>query len=320
MATDRPLVVLWIPDAEPYRQRLAREGLDQRVDVAVVPLGETPKPELLARCEAMLAFRAGAGVLAQMPRLRWLQALTAGVEGWLALPDLPQSLTLTCARGTHRVQMPENILGALFHLTKPYAGIAQDQKERRWRRRVSTTLAGTTLGILGLGVIGQELARKAEALEMRVIGTRLRPAPMPHVEHVYGTAETDTVLAESDFVLLLLPATPDTRGFINAARLKQMKPTAYLLNFGRGELIVDADLIEAVTARTIAGAVLDVFTTEPLPAEHPFWGTEGIMVLPHIGGLHPGRDHIVAELFSDNLRRFLGGQPLRETVDRARGY
>jgi len=87
-----------------------------------------------------------------------------------------------------------------------------------------------------------------------------------------------------------------------------------------GELVVDADLIEAVTARTIAGAVLDVFTTEPLPAEHPFWGTHGIMVLPHIGGLHPGRDHIVAELFTDNLQRFLAGQPLRETVDQARGY
>jgi glyoxylate/hydroxypyruvate reductase A len=143
---------------------------------------------------------------------------------------------------------------------------------------------------------------------------------MPHVERVYGTADTDAVLAASDFVLLLLPVTPDTRGFMNAVRLKRMKPGAYLLNFGRGELIVDTDLIEAVTARTIAGAVLDVFTTEPLPAEHPFWGTEGIMVLPHIGGLHPGRDHIVAELFSDNLQRFLASQPLRETVDRARGY
>jgi len=218
------------------------------------------------------------------------------------------------------VQMPENILGALFHLTKPYAGIALDQKEHRWRRRVSETLAGTTLGILGLGVIGQELARKAEALEMRVIGTRKSPAPLPHVAQVYGPDGTDEVLAASDWVLLLLPVTPETRGFMNVARLKRMKPTAHLLNFGRGELVVDADLIEAVKARTIAGAVLDVFTTEPLPAEHPFWGTENILVLPHIGGLHPGRDHIVAQLFVDNVERFLAGKPLRETVERARGY
>ena len=320
MAAEHPLVLLWIPEAGPYRQALERAGLARRVELVHVPPTETPAPELLARTEAMLAYRSGPGVLARMPALRWIQALTAGVEGWLALPDLPPRLVLTCARGTHRVQMPENILGALFHLTKPYAGIALDQKDRRWRRRVSQTLAGTTLGILGLGVIGQELARKAQALEMRVIGTRRSPAPLPHVDHVYGPEGTDEVLAAADWVLLLLPVTPETRGFMNAARLKRMKPSAYLLNFGRGEVVADDDLIQAVTARTIAGAVLDVFTTEPLPAEHPFWTTEGILVLPHIGGLHPGRDHIVARLFVDNLERFLAGQPLRETVDRARGY
>ena len=317
---DRPLVLLWIPEPGPYRQALERAGLDRQIDLAHVPPAETPTPDLLARAQAMLAYRSGPGVLPRMPALRWIQALTAGVEGWLALPDLPAGITLTCARGTHRVQMPENILGALFHLTKPYAGIALDQKEHRWRRRVSETLAGTTLGILGLGVIGQELARKAEALEMRVIGTRKSPAPLPHVAQVYGSDGTDEVLAASDWVLLLLPVTPETRGFMNVARLKRMKPTAHLLNFGRGELVVDADLIEAVKARTIAGAVLDVFTTEPLPAEHPFWGTENILVLPHIGGLHPGRDHIVARLFVDNVERFLAGKPLRETVERARGY
>jgi len=320
MAADRPLVLLWTNEPEPYRRALAEAGLAARVEAVDVPLGREPAPDLLARCEALLAWRVGPGVLPRMPRLRWVQSLTGGMEQWLALPDLPAGLALTCARGTHRVQMTENILGALFHLTKPYAGIVADQRERRWRRRVSETLAGSTLGILGLGAIGQELARKAEALEMRVIGTRRRPAPMPHVERVYGPDGTDEVLAASDFVLLLLPATAETRGFMNAARLKRMKPTAYLLNFGRGELVVDADLVEAVTARIIAGAVLDVFTAEPLPAEHPFWGTEGITVLPHIGGLHPERDRIVAELFVDNVARFLAGQPLRETVDRARGY
>jgi phosphoglycerate dehydrogenase-like enzyme len=317
---DRPLVLLWIPEPGPYREALARAGLDRSIDLAHVPPTETPPPDVLARVEAMLAYRSGPGVLPRMPALRWIQALTAGVEGWLALPDLPAGVTLTCARGTHRVQMPENILGALFHLTKSYGAIAADQTEHRWRRRVSTTLAGTTLGILGLGVIGQELARKAAALEMRVIGTRKSPAPLPHVEQVYGPDGTDQVLAASDWLLLLLPVTPDTRGFMNATRLRRMKPTAHLLNFGRGELVVDGDLIEAVKARTIAGAVLDVFTTEPLPAEHPFWSTENILVLPHIGGLHPERDHIVAQLFVDNVERFLAGRPFREAAERARGY
>ena len=128
------------------------------------------------------------------------------------------------------------------------------------------------------------------------------------------------MLAQSDYVLLLLPATPETENFINAERLAKMKPSAWLLNFGRGHLIADADLIAAVTGGKIAGAVLDVFRQEPLPPEHPFWGTDGIIVLPHIGGGHPTRDKIVARLFVDNLGRFLDGQPLKEVVDRAAGY
>jgi phosphoglycerate dehydrogenase-like enzyme len=128
------------------------------------------------------------------------------------------------------------------------------------------------------------------------------------------------VLGASDFVLLLLPSTPETENFINAKRLRAMKSTAWLLNFGRGALIADADLIAAVQSKTIAGAVLDVFRQEPLPATHPFWKTEGILVLPHLGGGHPERSKGVAELFADNARRFLEDQPLNAVVDRARGY
>ena len=319
-AAAKPDVLLWTNEPKPYRDAVAEAGLAPRVELHTCRLGEMPAPDLLARCEAMLAWRVGPGVLPRAPRLRWIQALTAGVEGWLALPDLPASLALTGARGTHRVSMPENILGALFHLTKPYAAAAIDQRDRRWTRRVSEPLAGKTLGIVGLGAIGQEVARKAAALELTVLGVRRTPEPMPHVERVYGPDEADTVLAASDFVLLLLPVTADTRGYMGRARLGRMKPSAYLLNFGRGELVVDAELVEAVKARVIAGAVLDVFTTEPLPAEHPFWVTEGITVLPHIGGLHPERDRLVAELFVDNLGRFLDGRPLRQVVDRSRGY
>jgi phosphoglycerate dehydrogenase-like enzyme len=128
------------------------------------------------------------------------------------------------------------------------------------------------------------------------------------------------VLAQADFLLLLLPATAETENFMDARRLAQMKPSAWLLNFGRGQLVKDDDLIAAVEAKTIAGAVLDVFRQEPLPADHPFWGTEGILVLPHIGGPHPQRDKFVARLFADNLGRYLDGKPLAEIVDRAAGY
>ena len=315
-----PRVLLWTDAPAPYVDAIATAGLAERVAVEALPRKDTPTQAQRADTEAMLAWGAPAGLLPHMPKLRWVQALTAGVEGWLALPDLPRDLTLTCARGTHRESMPENILGALFHLTKPYAAIVQDQKEHRWTRRVATPLNGKTLGILGLGAIGQEVARLAAALRMRVIGTRRGGAPLPGLAEVLPPERTDEVLAQSDFVLLLLPATPETDNFINAQRLARMKPGAWLLNFGRGHLIADADLIAAVKSKQIAGAVLDVFRQEPLPAEHPFWGTEGILVLPHIGGGHPTRDTIVARLFVENLGRFLDGQPMKEVVDRAAGY
>jgi len=318
--TTKPVVLLWLNETGPYREALAEAKLADRVELHAVRMDEMPSPELMARCDAMLAWRAGPGVLPRMSRLRWIQSQTGGVEQWLALPDLPAGITLTCARGTHRVQMTENILGALFHLTKPYAAITVDQREQRWTRRISELLAGRTLGILGLGAIGQEVARRAAVLEMRVIGVRRSGGNVEGVERVYPPERADEVLKASDFLLLLLPSTEETRGYMNTARLAMMKPTAYLLNFGRGDLVVDRELIDAVKAGVIAGAVLDVFTTEPLPREHPFWVTPGITVLPHIGGLHPERDRIVAALWVENLRRFLDGRELLQVVDRALRY
>ena len=317
---NKPLFLLWTDGAEAYRKAITAAGLDQRIRLEELPRNATPSTAQLQEAEAMLTWGPPAGTLAQMPKLRWAQALTAGVEHWLARTDLSPSLTLTCARGTHRVQMPENILGALFHITKPYAAIVGDNATSTWTRRVSSTLAGQTLGILGLGAIGQELARKAAALEMRVIGTRRATGALAHVERVYAPEETDEVLAQSDFVVLLLPATPETESIINATRLARMKKTAWLLNFGRGALIDDAALVAAAKSGTIAGAILDVFRQEPLPKDDPFWGTENILVLPHIGGLHPARDSMVAALLVENLRRFLDGAPLKEVVDRKAGY
>jgi phosphoglycerate dehydrogenase-like enzyme len=311
--------MLWVNEAKAYEQALARAGVIDRFELHAVKREEKLPEDLAERADILVGWRPGS-YLKRMPRLRWVQAQTAGVESWLASPDLGTEVTLCCARGSHRISMPENILGALFHLTKPYMPIALDQRESRWTKRMSVPLAGKTLGILGLGAVGQELARKATALEMRVIGTKRTPVPLPHVEWVYAQGQTDEVLGASDFVVLLLPTTPDTENFIDAKRLRAMKPTAWLLNFARGALIVDDDLIAAVQSKAIAGAVLDVFREEPLPATHPFWKTEGILVLPHLGGGHPGRGAAVADIFADNARRFLAGEPLNAVVDRARGY
>jgi phosphoglycerate dehydrogenase-like enzyme len=312
--------LLYLTNAKPYLDRLAADGLNERVDFTVVKTGEQASDADLAKADILFAPGMPPGALAKMPKLKVIQSLTAGVDHWLARKDLKPEHTLIAARGTHRIQVPENILGALFHITKKYHQIALAQAESRWNRSVSETLYGKTLGILGLGAIGQVLAKKAAALEMRVIGTKRTPEAVEGVDKVYGFDETDRVLAESDYVVVLLPVTPLTENFLNKTQIAKMKPTAWLINFARGAVIVDDDLIAAVKAKTIAGAVLDVFRTEPLPAEHPFWKTPNISVLPHIGGYHPERDSWVAELLSDNIRRHLDGQPLREVVDRERGY
>ncbi|HYX66717.1 MAG TPA: D-2-hydroxyacid dehydrogenase [Burkholderiales bacterium] len=318
--THRTHVLLWTDSIAAYLDAIKAVGLADRVVVDSLPRKEKPSAEQMARTQALMAYTVPPGVLSGMPKLRWAQAMTAGVEGWLALPDLPPNLPLTCARGTHQESMPENIIGALLYVAKPYAAAVENQKRGKWVHTVAQPLTGKTLGILGLGAIGQEVARIAAALGMRVIGTRRRAQPMANVAKVLPPERSSEVMAESDYLLLLLPATRDTDNFINAERLRMMKPGAWLLNFGRGHLIQDEDLIAAVKARKIAGAVLDVYRQEPLAADHPFWTTEGIIVLPHIGGPHPQRDKFVARLFADNLGRFLDGEPLREVVDRKAGY
>lgn len=319
-AASRPVCVLRVNEAQVYERALARAGLSERFEMHGVRADETIPADLAARCEVLVGWRPAPGMIAGMPRLRWIQGVTAGMEQWLASPDLREDVMLTCARGAHRVQMPENILAALFHLTKPLVQCVLDQRDERWTRRISEPLAGKTLGILGLGAVGAEVARKAAALEIRVIGTKRSPAPVVHVAEVRPPEATDDVLGASDFVLLLLPLTPETENFMDARRFGAMRSSAFFLNFARGALVVDDDLVAAVRSKVIAGAVLDVFRQEPLPVGHPFWTTQGITVLPHIGGLHPARDEAVAQVFVANARSFLAGEPLATTVDRARGY
>src|SRR3954454_2127761 len=156
-----PSLLLWTDTPGPYIDAIHNAGLADRVTIDTLGRKDQPSDSQRTQTQALLAQGVPPGMLSTMPNLRWAQALTAGVEGWLALPDLPPGLTLTSARGTHRESMPENILGALFHLTKPYAAIVQDQKQLQWTRRVATPLNGQTLGILGVGAIGQEVARLA---------------------------------------------------------------------------------------------------------------------------------------------------------------
>ena len=315
-----PRLLLWTDAPGPYLDAIRAAGLTDQVSIDTLGRKQALSDGQLKETEVLMVANVPPGLLPAMPNLKWAQALTAGVEAWLALPDLPPALTLTCARGTHRESMPENILAALFTVTKPFAAIAEDQKRSHWGHRVATPPERQDTRHPGPG----RNRPGGRPPRHRIGNARDRHQAPGNADAQSGgshaTEQTNQVLAQSDYVLLLLPATPATENFINAERLAHMKPGAWLLNFGRGHLIKDADLIAAVTDKKIAGAVLDVFRQEPLPSDHAFWTTPGIMVLPHIGGPHPDRDTIVARLFVENLQHYLKGQPLKEVVDRAAGY
>lgn len=316
----KPLVLLWLDEAPLYRQAARSAGLDGSIEFVEVPAAQRPSDELLARSEGLLAWKLPSGILPSMPNLRWVQAMAAGVEDWMARPDLRRSIALTCARGVHSEQMPDNILASIYYVAKPFRQAQELQARRQWERIMPIPLAGQTLGILGLGTIGADLARKASMLGLRVVGIKNRPRPVPFVDEVYPSSALGKVLSQSDFVVVLLPVTPETENIINATSLAQMKRTAWLFNFARGQHVADDDLIDALENGVIAGALLDAFRVEPLPSEHRFWGTKNLVILPHIGGRHPQRDKFVAALFVENARRFAAGEPLQALVDWEQGY
>jgi len=313
--TSRAHVLLWTDSTAAYLDAIKTAGLADRVVLESLPRKEKPSADQMARTEALMAYAAPPGLLPAMPKLRWVQSMTAGVEGWLALPDLPANLTLTCARGTHREAMPENIIGALFHVAKPYAAAVENQKRGKWVPTMAQPLTGKTLGILGLGAIGQDVARIAAVLGMRVIGTRRRPEPMANVAEVLPPERTREVLAQSDFVLVLLPATPETDNFIDTERLGMMKPGAWLLNFGRGHVLKDDDLVAAVKAKKIAGAMLDVYEEYRLAPGHALFSLDNVILTPHLAAVtreSRGRASVAA---AEEMLRMLAGENPRNFVN-----
>src|SRR5215510_12008653 len=171
-------LLLWTDAPAAYLEAIKTAGLAERVKIDVLSRKDKPSAEQLANTEVLMAYNSPPGVLSAMPKLRWLQGMMAGVEGWLSLPDLPASLPITSARGTHEESMPENILAGILYVAKPYAVAAANQKAGKWVATMAQPVSGKTLGILGLGAIGKNVARLAAALNMRVVGTRRRPEAM----------------------------------------------------------------------------------------------------------------------------------------------
>ena len=214
--------------------------------------------------------------------------------------------------------MAEYTLGWCLWVTQRMEAFREAQRQRVWRALDPAPLHGRTLAIVGLGEIGRAIARAGRALGMRVIGVSRRGRKVRGVTAMYRPSAIARALGQADFVAVVLPLTEETRGLIGEAELRAMKASAWLINIGRGAVVSEAALVRALTAGQIAGAILDVLDTEPLPPDHPLWALPNAVITPHIAG--PSVPGEIAPVFNDNLRRYLAGRRLRFVVDRRRGY
>lgn len=251
------------------------------------------------------------------PNLRWVYTPSAGIE-YMDLGVLRQrGITLTNAAGVHAIPIAEWVmLYLLTHVKKAWAlhSYARDQ----WWETEQTKLDelhGKTMAILGLGGIGRETARRAKAFGMRVIGSRRTPQPTPDVEWVVGDDDWRSVLPEADVLVIATPSTPRTRGMVDAAALALLKPGAFLVNVGRGNVVDTPALIAALESGRLAGAGIDVAPIEPLPVDHPLWDAPNIWITPHVTSSSPNGRARSMRLFLDNLHRFRAGEPLHQSVD-----
>ncbi len=264
-------------------------------------------------------------LLPRARRVRWLQEWGAGVDWLLRHPEVAElDFTLTNASGVHAIPISEQILSYLLAFARGLPAAIRAQERRAWqapRRDQLFELAGKTMLLVGVGAIGARTAAIAAALGMRVLGIRRNPAgALPGVEAIYGPDRLYDFLPEADCVVLTVPLSRATQGMIGERELRAMKPTSYLINIGRGGTLQQPALIQALREGWIAGAGLDVFEQEPLPATSPLWEMDNVIITAHYAGLTPAYDQRALAIFLDNLRRYRAGEPLQNVVDKAAGY
>jgi phosphoglycerate dehydrogenase-like enzyme len=323
-----------------HRQRLCAAAPQAQVVDRVCRSNEEIAALVGDGCEVLLTFRIPDDLLTRAPGLRWVQLLSAGADHALggALRGAP--IPITNASGVHSVPIAEYTLASMLAWGHRLHVTMRAQMKHEWSRRAVfmnsvEELRGRTLGVIGYGSIGRETARLAAAFGMTVLALKRDPGQrrdpgwcpagigdpdgsMPR--RWFGPRERREILAASDFITVTLPLTDATRKFIGAEEIAAMKPHAYLVNIGRGAVIDETALTEALKSGKIGGAGLDVFEREPLPAESALWDIENALLTPHISGDYRGYMDAACELFAENLRRFAAGNPLLNQVDPALGY
>jgi len=319
MAADREVQILVFSNVEERHLVRIRE-VDPRVRVTAVD--RQHGIELAPSAEIMVGWNVPQEAVGRAPQLRWIHSTGAGVDSLLFPEIMSREIMLTTSSGIHR-SVVEHVFAVILVFTRRLHLALRDQLKRQWDRSRASggeELQGKTLGVLGLGTIGAEIAQKAHAFGMRVIGMRRTAEPVPGVDLVVGSDGLSTVLQASDAVVVALPLTPHTRGLIGEDAFRMMKPSALFINIGRGPIVQEQALVSALRDARIAGAALDVFEREPLPAHSPLYEFENVIITPHVSGTSPAYMDRAVPVFCENLHRYLHGEPLRNVVDKELGY
>lgn len=304
------------------RAHEVRDIVAGRFPQLAVHAASTPEEaeQLVGEADVIAGWGFPTLLLPKATRLRWFHKFAAGVDDIVKAGTLPEQAVLTRTDG--RVfgrRMAEYVIAYMLAFTQNIPRILQQQAGRRWQPFLTATLAGKTVGIAGVGDIGQEIVQRAAALGMRVVGWRRSLIEVEGVTKMYvGKEEFHAFLTECDFVVIVLPLTDATRGLFDEAAFAAMRDGVYVINVGRGPIVDEQALIRALESGKVAGTTLDVFDVEPLPADHPFWSMDNVVVTPHMSG--PTVAEEVTAPFLENMERFLAGEPLLKQVDLSRGY
>ncbi len=307
------------------------ESLGQRIcrvapECQIVPVDDKGKVEGDPSDSEVLFLRWGLDresferLVNDTPNLRWIHSISAGVEHILFPALAGSDVILTNASGVFSVPIAETVLGYMLAVAKRFPAFFAQQQARCWRKLPLRELRGLTVGIIGLGGIGSEVARLCRAFGMQVLGLQRTPRPNAYADEVLDGTHLHDLLARSDFVLISIPLTAATRGLIGAAELAAMRPDGWLINVARGPIVDERALVEALQERRIGGACLDVFAEEPLPEDSPLWDLPNVIITPHDSWSSPHLEEREAELFLENLRRYVAGQVLLNVVDKEAGY
>ncbi len=257
----------------------------------------------------MFGIEAQDFMLAGAPRLQWIQSLATGVDHFLRCPSLKPNVLITSGRGIHGPPMREQVAYMMMAVSRDAVRAVDDQKAHFWERRLWSTLHGKTAAIAGTGVVGSAIGELLKALGMHVIGVTRTPRQEAGFDEMIATDRLLDAVRRADYLINMLPASDDNIALLDAKIFGAMKPTAYYISAGRGQTVDEAALLAVLRERRIAGAALEVFQTEPLPADSPFWDLPNVFITPHIGGYVNEYEDFIMPLIVDNMRLFLAGRP-----------